>query len=166
MLGKLRKEQALKGGRISEADLKLQKQLLVQLFNTLDSVHDIFYKITTKERMEIIAESRHYRLQQTMQKNLKENPSSSEVAAKPPTPQLPKKTKLSAVTLKRLERKKRSDIDNRTYTIEDFEFRRSRSQSSPYSKCHSTSPHHPYKASVGRSPKRKTSSLQKSAMSR
>ncbi|GFS83003.1 uncharacterized protein NPIL_155361 [Nephila pilipes] len=70
------------------------------------------------------------------------------------------RSRLSAATLKALERKRRTTIENRTYTIEDFKGCRPRIHSSTSSKSHS-SPSRIYKSSIGLALKRKTTNARK-----
>ncbi|GIX69187.1 hypothetical protein CDAR_486421 [Caerostris darwini] len=161
LIGKLSEELTLKGDAVSEHDVDFHRQLIVQLMTTFHNVYDIFCTISIKERMKIISESRSF--EQKKKAVDKGNDSSASVVAEKASASASAslgRTKLSAATLKALERKKRSSIDNRTYTIEELKGCRSRIYSTS-GKSHSTSPTRIYKSSVGIALKRKTTNVRK-----
>lgn len=179
LIGKLSEDLPTKGDPVSQRDVDFHRQLIVQLMTTFHNVYDIFCTISTKERMNIITESRNFRMRK---ENVDQNGETSPpVATKTPALASTIKHKLSSATLKALERKKRPVIDSRTYTVEDFRKSRSRSVidmrtytiddlpsfrgrtcSSMSSKSLSVSPSSVYKSSVGSSLKRKTASAKSS----
>ncbi|CAL1280012.1 unnamed protein product [Larinioides sclopetarius] len=119
LIGKLGEELTLKGDAVSEHDVDFHRQLIVQLMTTFHSVYDIFCTISVKERMKIISESRSLEQKKKAAERSKDSPSPV-IAEKTVAPVPARRSKLSAATLKALERKKRSTIDNRTYTVEDL----------------------------------------------
>ncbi|GIY36313.1 uncharacterized protein CEXT_466651 [Caerostris extrusa] len=174
LIGKLSEELTLKGDAVSEHDVDFHRQLIVQLMTTFHNVYDIFCTISIKERMKIISESRSF--EQKKKAVDKGNDSSASVVTEKASASASAslgRTKLSAATLKALERKKEvffsvakhftvsiSSIDNRTYTIEDLKGCRSRIYSTS-GKSHSASPTRIYKSSVGIALKRKTTNVRK-----
>ncbi|XP_054717023.1 uncharacterized protein LOC129226443 [Uloborus diversus] len=162
LIGKLSEDLTLKVDSISPNDAEFHRQLIVQLMTTFHNIYDIFCTISVKERMNIIAENRTLLL--------KQNPTEPTAVAVPSVlPVVPsnlpnKKKKLSAATIKSLERKKsKSSIDSRTYTVSDFQRCKMRPHSNPTIKSHSVSPSRICKRSVAVSPKRKSASPRKSS---
>ncbi|XP_055953076.1 uncharacterized protein LOC129988830 isoform X1 [Argiope bruennichi] len=160
LIGKLGEELTLKGDAVSEHDVDFHRQLIVQLMTTFHSIYDIFCTISIKERMKIISESRSLEQKKKAAEKSKDSPVPV-VTEKTAAAAHPRRSKLSAATIKALERKKRSSIDNRTYTVEDLKGCRVRIHSSTSSKSHSSSPSRIYKSSVGLALKRKTTNVRK-----
>ncbi|GFW94952.1 uncharacterized protein TNCV_1464502 [Trichonephila clavipes] len=160
LIGKLSEELTAKGDSVSEHDVDFHRQLIVQLMTTFHNVYDIFCTISIKEQMQIISESRNLERKKKAAEISKDSPVSV-VAEKAAASASSKRSKLSAATLKALERKRRSVIDNRTYTIEDLKNCRPRIHSSTSSKSHSSSPSRIYKSSIGLAVKRKTTNTRK-----
>ncbi|GFQ81984.1 uncharacterized protein TNCT_213002 [Trichonephila clavata] len=160
LIGKLSEELTAKGDSVSEHDVDFHRQLIVQLMTTFHNVYDIFCTISVQEQMKIISESRNLERKKRAAEISKDSPVSV-VAEKAAATASSKRSKLSTATLKALERKRRSIIDNRTYTIEDLKNCRPRIHSSTSSKSHSSSPSRIYKSSIGLAVKRKTTNARK-----
>ncbi|GBL91416.1 hypothetical protein AVEN_136919-1 [Araneus ventricosus] len=160
LIGKLGEELTLKGDAVSEHDVDFHRQLILQLMTTFHNVYDIFCTISVKERMKIISESRSLEQKKKAAEKSKDSPAPV-IAEKTAAAAPPRRSRLSAATLKALERKRRSTIDNRTYTVEDLKGCRARIHSSTSSKSHSSSPSRIYKSPIGLALKRKTTNVRK-----
>lgn len=99
---KFHQETPIKKGKITIKDAELHKRLIAQLTSACYELHDIFFKLTTKERMAIIRQSRSM----SKEKVEKEEKSSCNIS------NMESKRRLSSATLKVLERKKKNNNNN------------------------------------------------------
>ncbi|XP_071042537.1 uncharacterized protein [Parasteatoda tepidariorum] len=146
-----------KGNTISESDMDLYNQLLAQLLSSFEDVYDIFCTISTKERMNIIAESRELWVRKKKAEQSSESSNTSLVMDRPLS--VPAhKPKVTAATIKR---RKRSLVDSRTHAISDFREHRTRACSVSSLKSNSVSPSRIYQTSLGVNVSRKTKKCMK-----
>ncbi|XP_067118585.1 uncharacterized protein [Centruroides vittatus] len=98
---KFHQETPIKKGKITVKDAELHKRLIAQLTAACYELHDIFFKLTPKERMAIISQSRY-----SSKEKIEKEKSFCNVS------NMESKKQLSSATLKVLERKKRNSNDN------------------------------------------------------